>query len=93
MPHALNTPRSRVQPKKVVESKYAAKDAAYNQRAAAAAQIDPNDAGAAARAQRDAEMGDLAAELGGGPQIDPLAPKTKAEFDKYAADILSLIHI
>lgn len=82
-----------VQPKKVTESKYAAKDRADASVAAASANVDPNDPAAVARAQAEAEMrmfaGDLAAG-GGGNELDTMQPKTKTEFEKYADTLVAL---
>eukprot|EP00892_Ulva_mutabilis_P010887 jgi/Ulvmu1/8170/UM040_0067.1 len=81
------------QPKKVVESRYAAKDRAAAAAAAAASQIDPTDSAAAARAQAEGEMRMFAADLAddvGGNELDALKPKTNTEFETYAATLVRL---
>lgn len=81
-----------MQPKKVLESKYAAKDRVAAAAAAAAAEIDPNDPAAVARAQAEGEMRMFAADLSTAPnELDALPkPKTNGEFETYAATLLRL---
>jgi hypothetical protein len=78
-----------VQPKKVVERRYAAKDAAYAARAAAAEPVDQSNPAAVQRAQEEAEMQLMTEQLGGGAAVSlsPLTPKTKAEFEEYALQV------
>jgi translation initiation factor 3 subunit J len=84
-----------LQPKKEVQNKYAARDAAEADRAAAAVSIDPNDRKAAMQAQADSEARLMAEQLGvstAAPPAGPVIfggqePKSKADFEKYAADV------
>jgi hypothetical protein len=79
-----------MQPKKVLESKYADKDRAAAAQAARVAAIDPNDKAAVAQAQAAGEMAMLADMVGGAGRlndIDEMDPKTHADFEKYATAI------
>jgi hypothetical protein len=83
-----------LQPKKEVTNKYAAHDAADAERAAHSKSFDPNDPKAAMLAQADSEARHMAEELGvstaapAGPVIfGGQEPKSKADFEKYAADV------
>ena len=81
-----------MQPKKVVESKYAEKDRAARAAAARAAAFDPNDKAAAAAAQAAGEMemiADMMGERGAKNEIDLLPPPgTNTEFETYAKMIV-----
>ena len=88
-----------MQPKKAVESRYAARDAADAKRAALGGAVDPADPKAAARAQQDAEARMMAEQLGvsGAPADTPAAalatanPTTKADFEAFAHDIFEAL--
>jgi translation initiation factor 3 subunit J len=84
-----------LQPKKEVEDKYAARDAADAERAGAAVSIDPNDKKAAMKAQADSEARLMAEQLGVSTTAPPEGlvifggqePKSKADFEKYAGEV------
>lgn len=84
-----------MQPKKVVESRYAARDARDAAAHAAAPKFDPNDPAAAARAQEEAEIRMMQEQMGGGDggaassKLDEMSAtaKSKADFEAFAAEV------
>jgi Translation initiation factor eIF3 subunit len=87
-----------LQPKKVAETRYAARDAKDAAAAARAAEVDPHDPAAVKFAQEEAEMRMMAEQIGGGEgaataglsKLDEMseAATSKGDFEAFAKELV-----